>query len=152
MTDKVRRYKDAIAAFDFEALGALRHPEYECRYPQSGECFRSHEAWVEAHRDYGSRFPQDQLTNANIKGGRRKTQVARRTAPRFTMAAPIVLVSDTGDLATMEGHGQWPDGKTYYWVRIIEFRDGLVYREAEYFAEPFVAPEWRREFVDIEEG
>ncbi|HSF86383.1 MAG TPA: hypothetical protein VLG28_12115 [Acidimicrobiia bacterium] len=151
MSDKVQRYKAAVQAFDCDALGELRHPDYECYYPQSGERFIGHENWVAAHRDYASHFAQDNVNSATVKGGARKVDVARRVSPGFAMSAPIVLVSDTGHLATMEGHGTWPDGKVYYWCRIIEFKEGLVYRETEYFAEPFEAPEWRTEFAEREE-
>ncbi len=66
------------------------------------------------------------------------------------MATPIVQISDTGDLATNEGKGVWPDGRTYHWVQILEYRDGLVWRETQYFAEPFDPPEWRLPFVEID--
>lgn len=151
MSDVVRRYREAVAAFDFEALGKLRHPDYQCYYPQSGERFLSHEQWVAAHRDYTSRFQRDDLASATVKGGRRKARVARQTSPMGAFSAPVVLASGAGDLAVMEGKGTWPDGKTYHWARIIELRDGLVWRETEYFAEPFEAPAWRAEFVVCDE-
>ena len=61
---------------------------------------------------------------------------------------PIIQVSDTGDLVTLEGKGSWPDGKVYNWVTILEYRDGMVWRETQYFAEPFEAPAWRAEFTE----
>lgn len=30
----------------------------------------------------------------------------------------------------------------------LELRDGKVYRETLYWAEPFEAPEWRKQFTD----
>lgn len=152
MRDRARAYREAAAEFDFEALGKLRHPEYRCRYPQSGECFYGHDKWVAAHRDYTSHFPQDDVSGATVKGGRPQAEVAKQMSPMTGFGAPLVLISDTGDLATMEGKGTWPDGKTYHWVRILEFRDGLVWRETEYFAEPFEAPEWRAAYVGPDEG
>ena len=85
-----------------------------------------------------------------IKGGDRKADVVRVASPQFLLPTPIISVSDTGDLVTMEGHGEWPDGKTYHWVQILEYRDHLVWRETQYFAEPFDAPEWRAEYADVE--
>ena len=82
-----------------------------------------------------------------MKGGERKAEVTALTGPAWMLPTPVVSVSDTGDLVTMEGKGPWPDGKVYHWVRIIEYKDKLVWRETEYFAEPFDAPEWRAPFV-----
>ncbi len=51
----------------------------------------------------------------------------------------------------MEGKAVWPDDKTYNWVAILEYKDGLVWRETQYFAEPFDPPEWRAPFVELDE-
>jgi len=150
MSERLERYRTAIAGSDFETLGSLRHPEYQCFYPQSGERFLSHEAWVEAHTDYSARFAEEDLAGSSVKGGKRRADVTRTVAPTFMMPTPIVQVSDTGDLVVMEGKATWPDGKVYNWVRIVEYRDHLVWRETEYFAEPFEAPQWRAEFVVID--
>ncbi|MBT8211850.1 MAG: hypothetical protein KJN71_01760, partial [Acidimicrobiia bacterium] len=56
MSDRVERYAKAMAAQDFDALEGMRHADYECYYPQSGERFHGHENWSLAHRDYGDRF------------------------------------------------------------------------------------------------
>jgi hypothetical protein len=40
------------------------------------------------------------------------------------------------------------DGKPSYTVSIMEFRDGKVARETQYFADPFVAPAWRAQWVE----
>ena len=39
------------------------------------------------------------------------------------------------------------DGKPSYTVRIMEFTDDKVARETQYFADPFVAPAWRAQWV-----
>ena len=136
-----------MAELDFETLGELRHPEYVCFYPQSGERFIGHDKWVAAHVDYESRFGSDQHVEA-IKGGRQRATV--RSAPSVLpfSSTPIIQVSDTGDLVIIEGSGRWPDGKVYYFVQILEYENGLVRNETEYFAEPFDAPEWRAEFTE----
>ena len=33
--------------------------------------------------------------------------------------------------------------------KLMELRDGLVWRETVYWAEPFTAPDWRSRWVDI---
>ncbi len=40
------------------------------------------------------------------------------------------------------------DGKPSYTVSIMEFRDNKVARETQYFADPFVAPAWRAQWVE----
>jgi hypothetical protein len=140
-----------MAQQDFETLGELRHAGYQCYYPQSGERFIGHQSWVDAHVDYGQRFDIPAPVAETIKGGDRRAEVVRTASPRFMLPTPIVQVSDTGDLVTLEGHGEWPDGKTYHWVSILEYRDHLVWRETQYFAEPFDPPEWRAEFVEVDE-
>ncbi|HEY3935891.1 MAG TPA: hypothetical protein VGL97_00550 [Bryobacteraceae bacterium] len=38
-------------------------------------------------------------------------------------------------------------GRPAYTVSIMEFRDGKVVRETQYFAEPFEAPAWGSQWV-----
>lgn len=148
MRDRVRRYQEATAALDFESLRELRHPDYECTYPQSGERFRGHENWAAAHADYASHFGQDHLADVRVRGGDRRSKVACAPSPLPFASTPIIEVSDSGDMVTLEGTGRWPDGKTYHWVQILEYRDGLVWRETGYFAEPFEAPAWRAPYTE----
>jgi ketosteroid isomerase-like protein len=35
------------------------------------------------------------------------------------------------------------DAGVYHVADIIEFRDGKIFRETRYYAQPFPAPEWR---------
>ena len=56
-------------------------------------------------------------------------------------------VSGTGDLWVTEYILTY-DGKPSYTVSIMEFRDGQVARETQYFADPFVAPAWRAQWVE----
>ena len=148
MSDRYSRYLEATATLDFEALAELRHPDFVCTYPQSGEVFKGHENWASAHRDYASHFGDEHLVEMKVKGGGRRSKVS--TAPSVLPfgSTPIVQVSDTGKLVTLEGTGRWPDGNVYHWVQILEYKDGLVWRETDYFAEPFEAPDWRTPFTE----
>ena len=145
--DRVRQYQDATLALDSEALARLRHPDYECVYPQSGERFSGHDSWAAAHADYKSHFSAEHLTDLSHKGGVQRATVSTAPSAMPFASTPIINVSDTGDLVVVEGSGTWPDGKIYHWVLILEYRDGLVWRETQYFAEPFDAPEWRAPFT-----
>jgi hypothetical protein len=40
------------------------------------------------------------------------------------------------------------DGRVFDVVQIIELRDGKMWRDRWYFAEPFKAPEWRAQWVE----
>ena len=40
------------------------------------------------------------------------------------------------------------DGKPSYTVSIMEFKGDKVARETQYFADPFVAPAWRAQWVE----
>ena len=117
MSERVARYQKAVMSMDLDAIAEMRHPDYQCYYPQSGERFLSHQNWVDAHRGYADRFPQDGLEASEVKGGERKAEVTSLTGPSWFLPTPMVSVSDTGDLVTMEGKGTWPDGKVYNWVR-----------------------------------
>lgn len=149
MSEKVSRYQAAIAAMDVNTLAEMRHPDYVCTYPQSGEVFRGHENWAAAHLNYAKRFGRNHFDGTQVKGGDQKTKVSTTVSgPLPFQTTPVIQISDTGDLVTLEGRGTWPDGKVYNWVSIMEFRDGLVWRETQYFAEPFPAPDWRAEFTE----
>ena len=72
MSERVTKYRDAYASMDFEKLAELRHPDFQCYYPQSGERFLSHADWVEAHRGYSDHFRDAQdVVQARVKGGSR---------------------------------------------------------------------------------
>ena len=152
MRDRIRRYQEATATQDMAVLQELRHPEYVCTYPQSGEVFRGHENWAAAHEDYSSHFGDEHLQTVQVRGGTRRSKVSTAPSPLPFASTPIIQISDTGSLVVMEGTGRWPDGKVYHWVQILEFKDGLVWRETGYFAEPFEAPEWRAPFTEPAEG
>jgi hypothetical protein len=42
------------------------------------------------------------------------------------------------------------EGKRVYTVSIMEFRDGKVAHETQYFGDPFDAPAWRAQWVERE--
>jgi hypothetical protein len=148
MSEKVRRYQQAIAEMDFETLRELRHPEFVCDFPQSGERITGHDNWVAAHREYAELSPPpDAVLEAAVKGDERTTAVIKPVSP-LSFFNPIVHVADEGNVFTLEGKGLWPDGKTYHWILILEYRNGLVFHETDYFAESFEAPPSRAPYVE----
>jgi hypothetical protein len=135
----VRRYAAAQIEGDFDAAGALRHPEWTAHWPQSGEIVHGPEnvrAIVE-----------------NYPGG----------APRLMKERRLVGIEDrwvsspVGGAYRIAGEGEtwwgewtmlYPDGREWLTTILIELRDGKVWRETQYWAEPFDAPEWRAKWVE----
>ena len=86
--------------------------------PQSGECIRGREKM-------------------------RKFQKAYPTPPSIQLRR--VLVRD--GLWVVEGVNDYA-GQVFEVVLIIELRDGKMWRDRRYYAEPFEAPEWRVRWVE----
>jgi ketosteroid isomerase-like protein len=109
----------AIERRDWDAAAACLHEEYVQEWPQSGERI--------VGRD-------DALAiNRNFPGG----------VPRMTLRRAV----GQGDLVATEVELRYADGSFYHGVSILEFRDGKVVRETDYFAQPFQAPQWRAQWV-----
>jgi hypothetical protein len=103
----LQRHWDASDANDFEAEHDIYHDDAVLHYPQSGERIR----------------------------GRRNIQESRFVQPnkkRFTVQRMI----GGGNLWVTEFVLSY-DGKPSYTVSIMEFRDGKVANETQYFADPF---------------
>jgi len=108
----------ASDANDFETEHRIYHEDAVLEYPQSGERTR----------------------------GRRNIQGQRASQPnkkRFTVRRII----GSGDLWVTEFILTY-DSKPSYTVSIMEFRGDKVARETQYFADPFVAPASRAEWVE----
>jgi hypothetical protein len=108
----------ASDANDFEKEHRIYHEDASLEYPQSGERTR----------------------------GRHNIQNQRAGQPnkkRFTVRRII----GSGDLWITEFILTY-DGTPSWTVSIMEFRDNKVIRETQYFADPFVAPAWRAQWVE----
>src|SRR6201993_4985571 len=108
----------ASDASDFETEHLIYHEDAVLEYPQSGERTRS---------------------RRNIQGQR----ASQPSNKRFSVRRII----GRGDLWITEFILTY-DGKPSYTVSIMEFRDDKVARETQYFADPFVAPVWRAQWVE----
>ena len=108
----------ASDANDFETEHRIYHEDAVLDYPQSGERTR----------------------------GRSNIQNQRASQPnkkRFT----IRRIIGNGDLWVTEFVLTY-DGKPSYTVSVMEFRSDKVGRETQYFADPFVAPASRSQWVE----
>jgi len=135
----VRRYAQALVEADVATLDGLRHPDWVAERPQSGEGIR------------GSRNMRALMEN--YPGG----------APRLTKQRRLVgsedhwVTSPVGGAFRIAGNGEswwgewqavYPDGSSWATVILLELRDGKIWREVEYWAQPFAAPEWRSQWVE----
>ena len=133
-----RRYADASCRIDLDAMAALRHPEWQVRWPQSGE----HVISSENFRRILDAYP----------GGRPTSVVTRVVGAEdrwvVTPSNTVQHIAGSGDFWWSEWRMTYPDGRTYLCIDLIELRDQRVWRETVYWAEPFSAPDWRSAWVD----
>jgi ketosteroid isomerase-like protein len=61
-------------------------------------------------------------------------------------AATTRRISGSGDLWTVETTLDY-GGEVYNAVSVLEFRDGKIARQTDYFASPFPPPQWRAQWV-----
>jgi hypothetical protein len=108
----------ASDANDIETEHLIYHEDAVLEYPQSGERTRG---------------------RSNIQG-QRASQPSKK---RFS----IRRIIGSGELWVTEFILTY-DGKPSYTVSIMEFRDDKVARETQYFANPFVAPASRAQWVE----
>ncbi|HLZ51243.1 MAG TPA: nuclear transport factor 2 family protein [Candidatus Acidoferrum sp.] len=108
----------ASAAGDANAEHDIYDDDAICDYPQSGERIL----------------------------GRSNLQSLRSHHPGKPSGFKVKRILGNGDLWISEYTINY-QGKVAYTVSIMEFRNGKVVHETQYFAEPFESPAWRRQWV-----
>ena len=117
------RHWAASDAGDFEAEHDIYLDDAVLEYPQSGERIR----------------------------GRRNIQITRSQQPNKKRFAVRRIIG--GGALWITEYILTYDGKPSYTVSIMEFREGRVERETQYFADPFEAGAWRAQWVErMDEG
>ena len=111
----------ASDANDFETEHRIYREDAVLEYPQSGERMRA----------------------------RRNIQNQRASQPSKKRFA-VQRIIGSGDLWVTEYILTY-EGKPSYTVSIMEFTGDKVARETQYFADPFVAPAWRAQWVEQKE-
>jgi len=131
--DLIRRYGEAIAQNDFDAMAAMRHPDWREDWPQSGERVPNHEAYRQIHQDYPGGLPR-----VDVKG-------VAGADDRWVMTPSMTVqrIAGSGDVWIIEGTNTYSSGELYYFVQLLRLRDGRVWRATSYFAPPFAVPAWR---------
>jgi ketosteroid isomerase-like protein len=108
----------ASDANDFATEHLIYHEDAVLEYPQSGERTRG---------------------RSNIQNQRASQPSKKRFTVRRIIGGGNLWVTEL--ILTY-------DGKPNYTVSIMEFRDDKVARETQYFADPFVGPAWRAQWVE----
>jgi ketosteroid isomerase-like protein len=119
----IERYWRAANAQDFDDLREIFADDVAVEWPQSGEKFLGKEACINVF--------------ANYPGG----------SPRFL---GLSRVMGAGDVWVAEAEMMYPGDKKYMVVGIFQVRDGKIVHEIDYYAEPFPAPEWRKQWLPAE--
>ena len=97
---------------------ALRHEDYAMEMPQSGERIRGRDK-MRAFQEAYPNPPSIHLRRLVVKDG----------------------------LWVIEGVNDY-GGQVYDVVVMWELRDGRVWKDTRYYAEPFEAPQWRAQWVE----
>ena len=135
--DIARRYAAAAARFDLDAMAALRHPDWQASWPQSGERVISDANYRRIVAAYPGGPPVAEIQR--VVGAEDRWVV--------TPANTVQQIAGSGDFWWSEWRMTYPDGRTYHCVELIELRDQRVWRETVYWAEPFSPPDWRSRWV-----
>jgi SnoaL-like domain len=117
--EALNRHWQASAAADAAAEHEIYAEDAVCDYPQSGERI---------------------LGRANL-------QALRSHHPGKPSGFTVRRMLGKGDLWITEYTITYL-GRSAYTVSIMEFRDGKVVHETQYFADPFAAPAWRSQWVE----
>jgi hypothetical protein len=112
------RHWAASDAGDFETEHAIYHDDAVLEYPQSGERIR------------GRRNIQ---TTRTLQASKKRFRVRRILGSGALWISEYILSYD---------------GAPSHTVSIMEFRDGKVCRETQYFGDPFEASTWRAQWVE----
>lgn len=110
----------ALGSGDWDAAGEKLHEDFVQEWPQSGERIVGRANALAINRNFPGGLPK--MSFRRTLGG--------------------------GDLAVLETELTYADGSQYFGVSVIQFRDGLIAKETDYFAQGFQAPQWRAQWVE----
>jgi ketosteroid isomerase-like protein len=79
--------------------------------------------------------------------GRQACSLVYKNYPGGSPLYEVRRISGSGDLFVVEAVGQY-GSDTSYMTSIIEFRNGKIVKQTDYFASPFEAPAWRSQWVE----
>ena len=109
----------ASAVGDSDAEHDIYDDDVVCDYPQSGERIL----------------------------GRKNLQALRTHHPGKPSGFKVRRILGRGDLWITEYVINYEGGKLAYTVSIMEFRNGKIVHETQYYGDPFESPAWRKQWV-----
>lgn len=130
----------ALNRRDSEHLDQLVTDDVVIEYPQSGELIRGRHNLRALMENNPAGPPGPDSTTARAHG----VDELRIVAPLYT----LVRVEGGGHTGSSAVRVRYPDGSTWWWVRMYELRDGRIARSTDFFAQEFEAAEWRRPWVE----
>ncbi|HEV8516222.1 MAG TPA: nuclear transport factor 2 family protein [Candidatus Limnocylindrales bacterium] len=123
----VERFRQAVESGDMQELARVQRElltdDFVQEWPQSGERIRG---------------------KANVIAINENYEQSTGTSPKMALRG----ISGAGDHWVVEGTIDYGDGTPVSYVGIYEVKDGKLTKATEYFANPFEAPEWRRQWVE----
>ena len=117
---QVRRFlTELMSGLDADSGYELRHEDFVMEMPQSRERIRGRENMRALQAAFGEAAPAMRLRRVLVREGLWVAEV----------------VSDY-------------DGQVFHYVSVVELKEGKMWRDTRYYAEPFEAPEWRAHLVE----
>jgi ketosteroid isomerase-like protein len=114
----IERLAQSLKTNDTDAARGLFHADVIQEWPQSGERIRGIDNMEAINKNYPG-FPEMNLR-------------------RMLTGGDLVVVETSLNYS----------GKPVHGVSIYELRDGKIAKETDYFADPFEAPDWRKQWVE----
>src|SRR5688572_3202433 len=111
---------ELFSSLSAEAEDQIRHENYSMEWPQSGERLRGRQKMKEFQEAHAGSRPPRRLRRVLVREG----------------------------LWVVEGVVDYGGGREVDFVLILELRDGKVFRETRYYAEPFKASESRAQWFE----
>lgn len=134
----VHRYTEATMRHDHAQLESMRHRDWSVLWPQSREVVRGSENFRAIVEHYPGGQPQ--LLRERVVGSEDQWAISP--------LGGAYRVAGAGSNWWAEWRMVYPDGRTYWSIALLELRDGKVFRETTFWAEPFEAPAWRSQWVE----
>jgi ketosteroid isomerase-like protein len=143
----MERFAEALAANDLDAQDACIHEDYVCVWPQSGEVIRgrsNRRAIIENYPDAegGLRPATDRIVGTDDK-------FIAGSSPAVPMWN-MVHLKGSGDDLFATGTVTYPNGEVWHFASVFTFKEGKIWRQTDYYAPKFDAPEWRAPFTERE--
>jgi len=115
----LERFVGAMIRGEWDAVGEVMADDAVVDWPQSGERMVGRQACLMVYRNYPGGPPRYELQR--ITGG--------------------------PDVFTIEARGDYPTERVYM-TSIVEFRDGKIVHQTEYWPDPFPPAAWRLQWVE----